>query len=101
MNALAKAAAHGLGQKDCGVAVFIAQPVRGGKRAGPSLLLVAFQQVHLFRQIFKIGGLYAQQSDGSSPLPVGVEQFHNGGENFCIHLGWAVERMRARDGGEI
>jgi len=28
MNSLAKAAAHGLGQKDCGIAVFIAQPVR-------------------------------------------------------------------------
>jgi len=43
MNALTKAAAHGLGQKDCGVTVFIAQAVRRGKSTRPFLFLIAFQ----------------------------------------------------------
>src|ERR1051326_429335 len=54
MNALAKCATHGLGQEDGGVAILIAQAVRSGKRAGPFLFLLAFQQVHLLRPVLKV-----------------------------------------------
>src|SRR3981081_998711 len=89
MDPLAETTAHPLGQKDRGIAVFVAQFIRS--RYGPGPLLPAFilQQVHLNRRIVKAGRLHTEQSNSAAFLPMVAKQLTDSCKDLTINSGWS------------
>src|SRR5690349_10635790 len=101
MDSFAEGAAHGLGQKDRGIAVLIAQTVGSRKGSRPLFPAVAFQEVHLLGKVLEVGSMHSQQTNGASFLPIVVEESERDGKNFSIHLCRIRQGLRAGNGAEV